>query len=123
MMAKWNNILAVKGAAWNVPTDTVTELNTLTLVAQGAYNEANSKRDNPIIILIESRPRQSARPGEGRFARSASAPAALAKARAHWRQIRLLTWATPCHITSVTRFNTAHLLGGVVAFIKPDHLT
>ena len=42
MMAKWNIQLALKGAAWNVPPDTITELNALTGAAQAAYNEANN---------------------------------------------------------------------------------
>ena len=49
MAMKWNNQLAMKGTAWNVPTDTATELNTLTLSAQAAYNEANTKDRTKVL--------------------------------------------------------------------------
>jgi hypothetical protein len=49
MAMKWNNQLVIKGTAWNVPTATATELNTLTLSAQAAYNEANTKDRTKVL--------------------------------------------------------------------------
>ncbi|MCL2101541.1 MAG: hypothetical protein FWH22_07500 [Fibromonadales bacterium] len=49
MAMKWNNQLAMKGTAWSVPEPKVTELNTLTLSAQAAYNEANTKDRTKVL--------------------------------------------------------------------------
>ena len=49
MAMKWNTQLAMKGTTWKVPEDTVTELNTLTLAAQAAYNEANTKDRTKVL--------------------------------------------------------------------------
>ena len=49
MAMKWNNVLVVKGAAWNVPEAKCTELNTLTLTAQAAFNEAMTKDRTTVL--------------------------------------------------------------------------
>ena len=49
MAMKWNNILVVKGAAWNVPETKSAELNALTLSAQAAFNEAMTKDRTTVL--------------------------------------------------------------------------
>ena len=49
MAMKWNNVLVVKGTAWSVPEPKSTELNTLTVTAQAAYNEAMTKDRTTVL--------------------------------------------------------------------------
>ena len=49
MAMKWNTVLALKGASWSVPEERITQLNTLTLNAQAAYNESKTKDRTSVI--------------------------------------------------------------------------
>jgi len=49
MAMKWNNVLAMKGKTWKVDEDKITELNTLTLNAEAAYNEAMTKDRTTVL--------------------------------------------------------------------------
>ena len=49
MAMKWNNVLVIKGTAWSVPEPKSTGLNTLTLAAQAAYNEAMTKDRTTVL--------------------------------------------------------------------------
>jgi len=49
MAMKWNNVLAIKGAAWGVPEDVIADLNAKTLVAQAAFNEGLTKDRTTVL--------------------------------------------------------------------------